>query len=234
MALPKIDSPVFHVTVPVVNSTITMRPYKMKEEKILLLAQQSESPAQMVLAMKQVINNCVVDGDINIDALPNFAIEYILLQLRKQSVGSTVKLKFEDNEDQREYEFEIDLEEVGIVEDPNHTDSIELTSNIGLLMRYPSLDITAVLAENNDELEQSIAAIKYCIDKVFTDEEVIEFQTHTDAEMNEFLDQFTQEQMQKLIDFFTTMPALKHTIHYENSNGNSRKIELTGVADFFT
>lgn len=234
MALPKIDSPIFHVTVPVVDVKLTLRPYKMKEEKILLLAQQSNDPSAMVLAMKQVINNCIVEGTLDIDNTPSFVIEYILLHLRKQSVGSTSTLTFEDNEDGQEYEFKVDLDTISLTEVEGHTDSIELSEGVGILLKYPTLDVSARVASEQDEIEQSLNVIKESIDKVFTDDEVIDFASHTDEEKTEFIDQFTQAQMEQVINFFNTMPSIKHTIEYTNSNGNERKIELTGVSDFFT
>lgn len=235
MALPKIDSPIFNVTVPYVNIDLKMRPYKMKEEKILLIAQQSEDPQQMVIAMMQVINNCIVEGELDIESLPSFVVEYLLLQLRKQSVGNSIKLKFEDLEDNQEYEFDINLEDINIRFNEDHTDSIELTEDIGLLMKYPSIsDAAGMIRDGQNEVEQTFSTIKFCIDKVFTEDEVIEFQDHSDDEKDEFIDQFTQEQLEKLMQFFETMPSLSHTITYKNSLDNERKIELNGVADFFS
>jgi len=234
MALPKIDSPVFHVTVPVIDVKLTMRPYLMKEEKILLLAQQSEDPEQMALAMKQVIGNCIVTGELDVENVPNFVIEYLLLQLRRQSVGNIVKVTYRDNEDDKLYDFEVDLSEVELSIDPSHTDSIELTEDLGLLMKYPSLGMLAKISLDGEEVETTYEIIRTSIDKVFTSNEVIDFDGHSQEEQEEFLDQFSKDQMEKILQFFTTMPTLKHTLNYVNENGNDRTIELSGVSDFFT
>lgn len=234
MALPKLDSPIFNVTVPVIDVELTLRPYLMKEEKILLLAQQSDDPEQVTLAMKQVINNCIVKGDLDIDNAPNFVVEFLLLQLRKQSVGSTVKVSYRDTEDDQLYDFEIDLNEVSLSVDPEHTDSIEITDNLGLLMKYPTLNTLAPVQAADNDAEMTYEILKTSIDKVFTDDEVIDFDGHSSEEKNEFLDQFDRKQMEKILQFFETMPTLKHTLTYTNQNGNERKIELSGVSDFFT
>ena len=233
MALPKIDSPIFHVTVPVLDVKLTLRPYLMKEEKILLLAQQSEDSAQIILAMKQVIGNCIVDGDFDIEQAPNFAIEFLLMQLRKQSVGSNVKVSYEDNEDGEIYDFEVDLDTIELNVDPKHDAAIEITEDIGLLMKYPTLNSVGLM-KPDDEITSTFNIIRSTIDKVFTDDEVIEFNTHSEQEQIDFLEQMSKDQIDKIIQFFDTIPTYRHTLNYTNKKGNERKIELEGISDFFT
>ena len=233
MALPKIDGPIFHVTVPVLDVKLTLRPYLMKEEKILLLAQQSEDSAQVILAMKQVIGNCIVDGDFDIEQAPNFAIEFLLMQLRKQSVGSNVKVSYEDNEDGEIYDFEVDLDTIELNVDPKHDAAIEITEDIGLLMKYPTLNSVGLM-KPDDEIGSTFNIIRSTIDKVFTDDEVIEFNTHSEQEQIDFLEQMSKDQIDKIIQFFDTIPTYKHTLNYTNKKGNERKIELEGISDFFT
>lgn len=233
MALPKIDSPVFKVVVPVLDKELTLRPYLMKEEKILLLAQQSEDLKQIITAMKQIISNCIVEGDLDVNTVPSFVIEWLMLQLRKQSVGNISKVSYRDTEDNEVYEFEINLDDVIVKVDPSHTDSVELTENLGLLMKYPSLDIVTKVDIKKSEVNFSYDVIKLCIDKVFTDDEILEFDTYSDKEQEEFLDQFSREQMESLINFFSTVPTLYYEIVYQNKNGNERRIELNSLSDFF-
>lgn len=234
MALPKIDVPIFNITVPVLDINLKLRPYLMKEEKILLMAQQSDDQEQLVTALKQIINNCIIEGDFDVDTAPSFAIEYIMLQLRKESVGAEVKARYRDIEDNQIYDFDINLNEVELKVDPSHSDSIEITSNIGLLMNYPSLSMLKDVSLIQDNVDFGFDIIKKSIDRVFSDEEIFEFNTFSDQEQNDFLEQFDQKQMQKVINFFETLPSLYYKIDYTNSNGSERSIELTTLSDFFT
>jgi hypothetical protein len=205
----------------------------MKEEKILLLAQQSEDVNQVITAMKQIVNNCIVQGNLDVDTVPSFIIEWIMLQLRKQSVGNVAKVSYRDTEDQQVYDFEINLNEVTVKVDPSHKDSIELTNNLGLLMKYPSLDTITKVDLKSDGVNFSYDVIKLCIDKVFTNDEVLEFGLYTNEEQEDFLDQFSREQMEQMINFFSTIPTLHYEIKYTNKNNNERTIELNSLSDFF-
>lgn len=233
MALPVIDRPLFKVVVPIIEKEYTLRPYLMKEEKILLLAQQSNDQKQIALAIKQVITNCVVSEQVDVDTLPNFVLEYLLLQLRISSVGSEINVAYRDNEDDQRYEFDIDLNDIELSNDPNHTDAIELNENVGLLMKYPNLDIASSFNVDSSEEELVLEMVRRCIDKVFTEEEVFEFSEYTFEEQEAFLDQLDRNQVEKIIEFFQTMPTLSYTINYKNSMDNDRSIEMRTLSDFF-
>lgn len=233
MALPKIDRPIFELTLPIINEKVKMRPYLVKEEKILLMAQQSQDVQQIILATKQVINNCIVEGDINVDNIPNFLIEWIILQLRIQSVGNIVELKYKDNEDDKSYEFQVDLNEVKVIEPENHTDAFEITPEIGVMMKYPTIEIFNGLDLEKDIIDFGVDVIIHCIDKVFTEDEIINFHEHTIEEKVEFLDQFNRQELEQLVSFFETIPYVAYDITYTNSLGNERIIELRSLEDFF-
>ena len=233
MALPVIDRPLFKVVVPIIEKEYTLRPYLMKEEKILLLAQQSEDPNQIALAIKQIITNCVVSEQVDVDRLPNFVVEYLLLQLRMSSVGADVKVAYRDNEDDQRYDFEIDLNEVTLTNDPNHTDAIELSENVGLLMKYPTIDGVSSIDVNSNEETMILETVRTCIDKVFTDDEVFEFSDYTPEEQEAFLDQLDRNQVENIVKFFDTMPKLAYDLKYKNSLGNDRTIEMRTLSDFF-
>ena len=232
MALPKIDKPLFDIELPILNQKGKFRPYQVKEEKILLLAQQSEEFDQIVLATKQIITNCMQEGDIDIDKLPSWAIEWILLQLRIRSVGESVKAKFRDKEDQEVYEFDIPLDEIKLTVDPEHTNSFNITEDIGLVMDYPTLEMAQFFIA--DDTNSSVNAIRSCIKQVFTDDEVMEFQNHDEEEQIDFVEQLGQKEMAKVINFFDTAPKVKYTIDYTNSKGTKRVLELNTLTDFFT
>jgi len=233
MALPVIDRPLFKVVVPIIEKEYTLRPYLMKEEKILLLAQQGNDQKQIALAIKQVITNCVVSEQVDVDTLPNFVLEYLLLQLRISSVGSEINVAYRDNEDDQRYEFDIDLNDIELSSDPNHTDAIELNDNVGLLMKYPNLDIASSFNVDSSEEELVLEMVRRCIDKVFTEEEVFDFSEYTFEEQEAFLDQLDRNQVEKIIGFFQTMPTLSYTINYKNSMDNDRSIEMRTLSDFF-
>jgi hypothetical protein len=233
MALPKIERPLFEVSVPIIDKKIKMRPYLVKEEKILLLAQQSEDIDQIVLATKQIINNCIVDGDIVVEELPNFIIEWLILQLRIQSVGDIVNTSYRDLEDDRVYDFEVDLKSVQMIVDDEHTDAFEITPNIGVIMKYPGIDTIRSIDITKDATEFSLDILITCIDKVFTDDEVIEFSDYPYEEKMDFLNQFSRDEMINIIKFFETSPKLGLDLTYTNSLGKDRKIELRGLNDFF-
>jgi hypothetical protein len=233
MALPVIDRPLFKVVVPIIEKEYTLRPYLMKEEKILLLAQQGNDQKQIALAIKQVITNCVVGEHVDVDTLPNFVLEYLLLQLRISSVGSEINVAYRDNEDDQRYEFDVDLNDIELSSDPNHTDAIELNDTVGLLMKYPNLDIASSFNVDSSEEELVLEMVRRCIDKVFTEEEVFDFSEYTFEEQEAFLDQLDRNQVEKIIEFFQTMPTLSYTINYKNSMDNDRSIEMRTLSDFF-
>lgn len=231
MALPKIDKPLFDIELPIINQKGKFRPYLVKEEKILLLAQQSEDIDQIILATKQIIGNCMEQGDIDIDRLPSWALEWILIQLRIRSVGESVKASFRDKEDDQVYEFEIKLEDIELKVDPNHTNTIQITDEVGLIMKYPSLDLASMFVNSEDTGYDSIRA---CIDKVFTENEIMEFDSHTEEEQVQFVEQFSKSEIEKLLVFFDTAPKVEYVVEYTNKKGTERRLELNTLTDFFT
>lgn len=234
MALPKIDKPLFDVEIPVLNQKGKFRPYTVKEEKILLLAQQSDDIKQIILATKQVINNCMEHGDIDLDSLPSWGIEFLLLELRKRSVGETVTVAYRDKEDNEKYEFEVDLDDIQIKIDPDHTNTVQLTEEIGLVMSYPTLDMANKIDGNSNEVDFSFDVLCSCINQVYTSDEVMEFGDYSREEQEDFLNQLNREEMDSIVQFFDKAPRLSYTIEYTNSNGTERKIELRNLSDFFS
>ena len=233
MALPKIERPLFDVEVPVIDKKIKMRPYLVKEEKVLLLAQQSNDIEQIVLATKQIINNCIVEGDIDIDNVPNFIVEWLLLKLRIQSVGDIVQVAYRDLEDEQVYDFEINLSEAEMIINDKHEDAFEITPSIGVMMKYPGIDLIRSIDVSKDPAEFSFDILRKCIDKVFTDDEILEFDTHTEEEQIEFISQFSREEIEKMLEFFNTSPSVGLDLKYKNKLGKEKVIQLRGLNDFF-
>ena len=234
MGLPKIDKPIFDINVPILNKTYKCRPYLVKEEKILLLAQQSGEFNQIVNATKQIINNCIIDDEIDFSKMPYWALEWIILQLRIQSAGETVKVSYQDNDDNEVYQFDIDLTEIQLVADPDHTDVIDITDSIQLKMKYPTLDhLTNTEGLNTDNVSNVYNLIKMSIDNIYTNDEMFEFDNYSDEEKTEFVDQFDTASLLKVAKFFDGAPTIKHDIVYTNKNDKERRIELRSLNDFF-
>ena len=241
MALPKIKIPLFDVTIPSTKKDAKFRPFLVKEEKILLIAQSGGSKREMVNSLKQVINNCVtmLDGtDVDVDALTTFDLEYIFLKIRSKSVENIVKLKYLDHEDEKEYEFEVRLDDIAIKYSPDHSNKVKINDDIGIVLRYPTASIINTFDKEEDEdlseTEISIAMVKHCIDKIYDKEQVYLVSECAPGELDEFIDSMNVKAFEGIQKFFESMPTMYHKIEYTNSKGTARVIELTTLDDFFT
>ena len=241
MALPKIKIPLFDVTIPSTKKDAKFRPFLVKEEKILLIAQSGGSKREMVNSLKQVINNCVtmLDGtDVDVDALTTFDLEYIFLKIRSKSVENIVKLKYLDHEDEKEYEFEVRLDDIAIKYTPDHSNKVKINDDIGIVLRYPTASIINTFDKEEDEdlseTEISIAMVKHCIDKIYDKEQVYLVSECAPGELDEFIDSMNVKAFEGIQKFFESMPTMYHKIEYTNSKGTARVIELTTLDDFFT
>lgn len=234
MSLPKITHPTFNVTIPSTNQKIRMRPFLVREEKILLMAQTSENPKDIVLAIQQVVNNCLVDH-VNVEDLTTFDIEYLFLKLRGKSVGNTIELKYTDPTDNHRYDIVVNVDDVEMKFDEEHTTQIEITEKSGIVLRYPKADVTEKLTTNlNSEVEMLFELMKYCIDKVYDEENVYEISEYSDDQVNEFLEALDITTFKKIQKFIETMPKLYHEVAYTRKDGSEGKVILQTLNDFFT
>ena len=235
MALPKIQHPTFELTIPSNKQKIRYRPFLVKEEKILLLAQESNDMKDMIVAVKQIINNCIVEGDVNIDQLPSFDIEYMFLKLRANSVSDIAKLRFTNPDDGKTTDVEVDLKKVEITWDDNHTADINLTDDIMLTMKYPTYDTIMNVEVDTSTTDITMNMIKQCVDKVYSGpdgEQVDQFKDHSEKEVDEFIDSLTTQNFEDIQNFFNTMPKLEHTINYK-MGGKKKTHTFRGIGDFF-
>lgn len=232
MPLPKIDQPLFEVRVPSSQKKILFRPFLVKEEKLLLIAQTSDDMADMIRAIKQVLQNCAQDS-LDVDDLTTFDLEYLFLKLRSRSVNNIVKLSYRDTEDNELYTFELDLDTIE-VEMPENVDAkIKISDKAGLTMKYPSASITDKMGTFENEIDLMTFFIANCIDTVYDEESVYVMSEYSQEEIAEFLDSLNVATFEKIKGFFDKMPRLYHKISYKNSLGNDREIELTNLRDFF-
>ena len=230
MALPIMKHPTFELTVPSTKETLKYRPFLVKEEKILLLAQGSTKSKDLILAVKQIVNNCILEGDINIDSTPTFDLEYIFLKLRANSVSDIAKFNMTED-DGEESKVEIDLNEVEVQHTENHTNMVALGNNVSLEMKYPSYTTLSNI-KSEEAVDVTFEMIEMCIDKVVQGEEVMELKDFSKAEVKEFLDSLTSQNFRDIQKFFDEMPKLQHTVEYKVGK-KTKSRTFTGLADFF-
>ena len=237
MALPKLNVPVYETILPSTEKVIKYRPFLVKEEKLLFTAQESGEEA-VLPAVKQIIKNCV-QGEIDVDNLPIFDIEYVFLRLRAKSVGEEITLGLKpwgcpQNDGELckfTTEVSVNLEEIKCVKDKTHTSKIMLDNKIGIMMKYPDI---SQLNTKGSENEMGFEVIKKCINMIFTEEETHERDSFTDKELDDFIDSLNTKQMEKIKNFFDTMPVLKHTVKYTCKTCDEEKeTTLQGLQSFF-
>lgn len=234
MPLPKIAVPQYDMKLPVTGSLIKYRPFLVKEEKILLMAMESQNEKEIINAMKTIIKNCTTLRK-KVEDLPTFEIEYIFLKIRSRSVGEVSKIMITCPDDgETKVETEIDLNEIKVSIPEDHDRKIMLTDTIGLIMKYPSLDM---FVKDNFNLQDVTAETAFdltadCIESVFEGEDVTE--DATKKEKLEFLDHLSNSQFAKIQSFFDTMPKLSHTVTVKNPNTDvESEVVIEGLAAFF-
>jgi hypothetical protein len=234
MPLPKIDTPIFEMTIPSQDKVVKFRPFLVKEEKILLIAQQSDSDRDIILAIKQILNNCILDSDFDVDSLATFDLEYMFLKLRARSVNNVIEVSYRDLEDDKVYTFEIDLDEVEIQKTETQSNKIKINDEIGMIMKYPSVQTINNIPENVTGTDVVEYLVRSCIDKIYDEDNVYIISEEPEEEVQAFIDNLDVETYDKIRQFFSDLPKMYHKIEYKNSIGNDRSIELTSLRDFFT
>ena len=233
MALPKLASAKFELTLPSTGEKIEYRPFLVKEEKALMIAQQSNKTEDMMRVVQDVIQACTFDK-VDGKNLPTFDLEYVFLQLRAKSVGETVELSVtcpDDNE--TKVKVSVNLEDVQCHKEVAHDTNIRLTDEIGLIMDYPKVDTVAKVDMDN-EVESTFAVIKSCVRQVYDSNNVYEKVDMDPADLDEFIESMSHEQFQKVQTFFDTMPKVKHLVKVKNpKTGVESEVVLQGMQDFF-
>ena len=239
MALPKLNVPVYDTVLPSTEKVIKYRPFLVKEEKILLTALEAGETEALSAAVKQIVNNCV-QGELDVDELPTFDIEYLFLRLRAKSVGERVSVGLKpwgcpNNEGklcENSTQVEINLEEVKVHKDKASSPKIMLDDKIGIKMKYP--DINAINLTGMSTEAAGMDIIKDCVEMIYTEEDMWERNTITDEELDEFIDSLNSQQFKLIRDFFDNMPVLKHTVKYKcETCGEEKETTLQGLNSFF-
>ena len=233
MPLPVLSTPTYELTIPSSGQTVQYRPFLVKEEKILLMANEGGEATEIVRAMKQIIGNCIQNG-YNTDNMPLFDVEYIFLKLRSKSVNEFSEVGFRCPECDEVNRIQIDLSSVEISTNDTHSNKIELTNDIGLIMKYPQLDSINMNDLQSTDVDTIFNVISSCIDSIYQGEEIHDSGDYTREEISEFINNLTQEQFLKIQQFFDTMPKLSHTVPYTcNKCEYDEPLVLEGLQNFF-
>ena len=237
MALPTIETPRYELTLPSQDIKVQYRPFLVKEEKVLLMAMESKDNNQIINATKDIIKTCTFDK-LEIDKLPMFDIEYLLLQIRGKSVGEIANFKVICPDDKiTAGDVEINLSEVNVQVDDEHNNKIVIdeTRDLGLVLNYPSLGITkAGFDVNKTDIDTMFGVVAGCIDHIFEGEKTFPAKDSTQKELKEFLEGLPQAAFLKIKKFFDTMPQLRHEVEVTNpKTGVKSKVTFKGLQDFF-
>ena len=238
MPLPKIATPTYELELPSTGATVKYRPFLVKEEKVLVIALESEDNKQITNAIKAVLKSCILSKGIKVEDLPTFDIEYLFLNIRGKSVGEDLEVNIICPDDNKtEVPVTIALDEIEVQKDENHTNKIKVDDSIMMEMKYPSLE--QFIKNNfdfNDKnmMDQSFELIATCIDKIYTEDEVWASADCTKKEMKDFLEQMNSNQFKEIEKFFETMPKLSHSIKVTNPKTKVKsEVVLEGLASFF-
>ena len=238
MPLPKINTPIYELELPSIHKKIRYRPFLVKEEKILIIAMESEDQRQITNAIKTVIGNCILSRGVKVEDLSTFDIEYLFLNIRGKSVGESVEVLITCPDDgETQVPVNIDLDAIQVVVDPKHNRDIVLDENLTMRMRYPSLNEfikTNFSIEDGSGIDESFDLISSCIEQIYNEEESWSASDCTKKELSEFVEQLSSKQFKEIEKFFETMPKLSHTIKVLNPNTKvENEIVLEGLSSFF-
>ncbi len=232
MALPKIDIPIFEMELPSTKKKLKYRPFTVKEEKILLVAQESNDSEQEILAARQVVTNCIIDEDVSKFAM--FDLEYVLLVLRSRSVDNTITFQIKDPETEETIQLVIDADNVKFMEDESHTNKIALDGTYTLFLKYPTIDefTTIIKMDDSDPLVNYFVMIS-CLDYIASEDEVHYFKDYENTDIDAFMDNLDGGVIKKIQSFFETMPKLRHEMKYKNKEGKEKTFVIEGMRSFF-
>lgn len=240
MPLPKIATPQYELILPSTGKTIKYRPFLVKEEKVLILALESQDVNQITNAIKQTLKDCIISRGIKVEELPTFDIEYIFLNVRGKSVGESIDLIVTCSDDgETQVPVKIYLDEIEVQKDPEHRSEIKLDNNLVLKMKYPSLNEFIknnfdFSSNNISTIDKSLDVIASCIDSVYTEEEIWSAKDCTKKELTNWIETLTSYQFQEVEKFFNTMPKLSHTFKVKNPKTEvESEVTWEGLSDFF-
>lgn len=240
MPLPKINTPTYELEIPSTGKKIKYRPFLVREEKILVMALESEDMTQITNAVVDIISSCIQTRGIKVQDLSTFDIEYIFLNVRSKSVGESVEVNVTCPDDgETQVKVEIDIDDIKIQKNPEHTNIIKLDDDLSMRLKYPALEqfIESNFEYSDDsvDVDKSLDMIISCIDVIYNEEETWAAADSSKKEMKEFVEQMNTKQFKDIENFFSTMPKLSHTIKVKNPNTKVEStVILEGLASFFS
>lgn len=233
MALPKLKYPIFEIKLPSTGNKLLYRQMLVEDEKILLTAKASEEPSDIFRAVKQVVNNCLID-EVDIDSFTTFDIEYLFIKFRAVSIGNVIEVTYRDTADESEYKFFVELDEVEVTFPDGADKMIKISDDAGVLMKYPS----AALFDDQNSMMTGKDGYEYlaasCIDVIYDGDEIYPAAESTIEERLEYVQSMTTKDYAQVKSFLNNLPRLQYHIEYENKEGVRRKLELNTLTDFFT
>jgi|SRR5210317_111945 hypothetical protein len=236
MALPELNTARYSMVIPSTGQTVKYRPYLVKEEKILMMAMESDDNKVIARATMDVIKSCIED-ELDVESLPMFDIEAIFLALRSKSVGESMELKIKcsDESCNKVSDISINFDEVEIPKISNKETNIMLTDDVGVVMKYPSMkDVEKMGNADDNNAKEAMNMIIACIDSIFDADAVYPASEESSESLTKFVDSLSNVQFLKLSEFFRDMPAIKHTINYKCECGKEQEQVLRGLSSFFT
>jgi len=232
MPLPKIDMPIYELILPSTGKKVQYRPFTVKEEKILLTAQQSKESDQIITAIKQIVNNCIVNYDV--DKLALFDLEFLMINIRSKSVDNNVEFEIEDPDTNEKVKLTLNLENVKVHRDENHTNKIQVDDKYTLFLKYPTIDdFSEIVGKTDLTPEKTYEVLMSCIDKLASEDEVYNFKDFTKKQVDEFIESLHADVTKKIKLFFDTMPKVRHEMPYKNSKGEEKVFTIQGTQSFF-
>ena len=234
MALPKLMHPVFELKVPSTKQMVKFRPFLVKEEKLMLMAKQSGEQQDIINVIKQVIVNCDIENVINANELSSFDLELLFLKLRAKSVSEEIVISYNDPEDEKTYTFNLNIDDINVYDNPEHTNVIKLSDSSGIVMKYPSASLMSDVIMKDDVTDILFFMIRGCMDQYFDGDQIILFKDNKVEDIDKFIESLPTSTLKEFEKFFDTMPKLYHKIEYTNEMGTKREVELKSIEDFFT
>ena len=241
--LPKLDVPIYEIKLISTGKTIRFRPFLVKEQKLFLMASESTDAKETINTIRQVLKNCILD-EVDVASLPTFDLEFLFMNLRARSVEEVVDLKYKCNNIVKDeegkdstctgsVEFKLNLLEIEPNKNPNHTNKIQLTDNLGIALKYPSFDMIQKY-ENKSENEVMSGVLVDCIDYIYDKDQIYYAKDSTKEELNDFVDNLQQKDLEKIKVFFDTMPEIKKDVHFKCPKcGYEEDIAIKGLQNFF-
>ena len=241
MTLPKIDVPIYELQLPSSKNSVRVRPFLVKEEKLLLIAVESKDQNSIIQTTKQIISNCLIDDDVNVDKLPFFDVDYLFIALRAKSIGETVTVNFicnmftEGNKCSAKFPVDIDIGKCEVKQKEDVSSTIKITDKVTIKMKYPGYEVMKRFMENEDAMSKKIKIMAASIDQIIDGSKVLSSKDYSREELEKYIETFTEEQYKKLEHFVDNFPSFVILAEGKCPKcGFEHKLEYTDFTSFFT